>query len=154
MGKFLIPGILRRILFPYQDFFLYERQHAKENLHSTRNFKVCFVWLASVIGVPSSSSGSTARVQICSTTGYADRTIRDHAVCYNSLIKPVISRLFISKPTQLHNEALLAGKGTYSQSGQELQNAHLQHWKPCPPTARKSNTQTHANLQGPTENHK
>jgi hypothetical protein len=43
--------------------------------------------------------------------------IRDHAVCCNSLIKPVSNGLFVLKPTQLHNEALFAGKGTYCQSG-------------------------------------
>jgi hypothetical protein len=157
MGIFLIPGILSRILPPYQDFFLYKGQHAKGNLLSTRNPNVCFVWLASGIGVPSSFSRSIARVRICSTTRHTERTIRDHAVCYNSLIKPVSSRLFISKPTQLHHEALLAGKGTYSQSGEELKkcfSVHQQHWNPCPPTAWKSKIQTHKNLQGPIEIHK
>jgi hypothetical protein len=72
--------------------------------------------------------------------------ISDHAVCYNSLIKPVSSRLFVLKPTQLHNEAVFEGEGTYSQSGQELQtehfNVYLQHSKPCTPETRKSDTDT------------
>jgi hypothetical protein len=76
--------------------------------------------------------------------------MRDHAVCYNSLIKPVSRGLFVPKPTQLHNEALFAGKGTYCQSETEATDVVRQPAYATFPTVKNGVFWDTSNLIFPT----